>query len=213
MIRVPGSPRAAVVSLAFGASCCLAAPATGVPDTPPAAPGPSASTATAGGIDVVPGASQTIRLLLELQNGQPQAATGSDGTNPARARPQDSARSGTAAVMQEPQEHDVAGGHTEAAAEPSTQWTGGPAGAGGEPSAAPAPSPVRSAEPSAVRRAVAYLREHRLQVFVGGLIVLAVAAIGTVVSARQRSARARRRVTADPVRPTRHRRPQSPPSR
>ncbi|MCC9597428.1 hypothetical protein [Rubrivivax sp. JA1055] len=161
----------------------------------------------------MPGASQTIRLLLELQNGQPQAATGSDGTNPARTRPQDSARSGTAAVMQEPQEHDVAGGHTEAAAEPSTQWTGGPAGAGGEPSAAPAPSPVRSAEPSAVRRAVAYLREHRLQVFVGGLIVLAVAAIGTVVSARQRSARARRRVTADPVRPTRHRRPQSPPSR
>ncbi len=168
---------------------------------------------------MVPDASSTIRLLLDLQNGQP-AETGEGSARPQRPAlpvsvrasapvPGDIVRGSVDAVGETPvSEGGEAGGG------PTVRWATTPAGDAGYPDPAAAPRPARESKPSILRSMVTYLREHRLQVFVGGLLVLTLAAVGTIVSTRrQRASRSGRKLTADRVRASRPRPPDAARSR
>lgn len=203
MIRLAGCLSVAVVSLAAGwMPGAVAAPAvssSGAGDLRPApAVAPGASGAP--GTEVVPGTSATIRLLLDLQNQQPpteaDAAARASRSAAVAARP-----------ASQPAREMMGTDLPETDAQPATaadngpgssvSWSTSPGGASTDPAAMSGVTKPE-ARPSRLGAMVSYLREHRLQVFVGGLVILALAAIGTIVSARrQRATRAGRRLTGD----------------
>jgi hypothetical protein len=211
MIRLAGCLPVAVVSLAVGwMSGAAAAPAVSSgADEPRPAPAAAAASAGTPGAEVVPGTSATIRLLLDLQNQQPPA----DADNTARAP----RAAGVPARPASQPARDLIGTELpQTDAQPATSddngsgsgvsWSTSPGGASADPAAMSAAK--AEARPSRLRAMVSYLREHRLQVFVGGLVILALAAIGTIVSARrQRATRAGRRLTGNRSPAARPRRP------
>lgn len=164
-------------------------------DVRPAAGSTAMPASAAPGADVVPGTSSTIRLLLDLQTAQPSATSG-EAQRPARSAAVGTRASGQslrdAGASDLPDTETPSNANSENGPPPSVSWSTSPATAGDPGLAAP---PRPELKPSVLRSMVAYLREHRLEVFVGGLAVLALAAIGTVVSTRRQ--RAGRRVTAD----------------
>lgn len=214
MIRFTRPLQAALVvgALAGLAPPCLAAPAV-EPNSPESMRTPAASSAPLSGPDLVPGASSTIRLLLDLQNGQP-AETGEGPARPQRPALPGVARASAPATGDivsrsiEPVGEAPASEGGEAGVGPTVRWATTPADEAGYPDPAAAPRPARESRPSILRSMVTYLREHRLQVFVGGLLVLTLAAVGTIVSTRrQRSSRPGRKLTADRARASRPRPP------
>ncbi|WP_196887857.1 hypothetical protein [Rubrivivax gelatinosus] len=205
MIRVSGLMTAAVLVAACLPGVVRSAPAelpSATGDVRPApAAGPSSAAATPGA-EVVPGTSATIKLLLDLQTAQP-SATPAESQRPTRsatglrAASQPRLESGVGDLSDAENSRNT---NSENGPPPSVSWSTSPPPANPEAGTAPKPE----ARPSMLRSMVSYLREHRLQVFVGGLAILALAAIGTIVSTRRQ--RTGRRVTADRIPPSRPRR-------
>ena len=162
---------------------------------PPAAAPAAAPAASVSPIDV-PEASATIRMLLDLQS-RPGALRPAEAEAPRAPLVPEPAPERTTEIEPAPAGllHEETGPARDEATEPVPAAAASPR----EDFAAPrSPASTASAQPpdSVLRRAVAYLREHRQTVLLIGVLALSSVAIASAISARRRAGRGRTTVTA-----------------